>query len=91
MPLKCVYVKIHGFVQGIGFRHYIRRFAKKLSLKGWVRNAEDGTVETMFEGNDEAVNKMLTYCKMGPELAKVSKIEVKEEKPYGFVNFEIRH
>ncbi|MEM5802153.1 MAG: acylphosphatase [Candidatus Aenigmatarchaeota archaeon] len=89
--LKCVFVKIHGFVQGVGFRHYIRSFAKKLDIKGWVRNAEDGTVEAIFEGSENSVNKILEFCKKGPELANVSRIEVKEESPYGFIDFEIRH
>jgi acylphosphatase len=89
--LKCVHVKIYGFVQGIGFRSYVARFAKKLDIKGWVRNAKDGTVEAIFEGKEELINKMLDACRKGPDLASVSKIEVKEESPYGFRDFEIRY
>ena len=78
-----VHVFISGFVQGIGFRQFIKHNARKLSLKGWVRNipasrqgGPDGRVEAVFSGNHQNLEKMVDLCKKGPFLAEVENIEV---------------
>ena len=89
--MKRVYVRIFGRVQGVFFRFNTKKLADKLGIKGWVRNREDGSVEAVFEGKDENVDKIVEWCKRGPTLAKVERIEVKEEKYEGeFKDFEIK-
>ncbi len=88
---KCVHVKIYGNVQGVGFRNFVKNLATKLNLKGWVKNSHDGSVEAIFEGKEQEIKKILEYCKKGPSLAKVIRVEVSDEKLKGFNNFEIRY
>ena len=45
-----VRVEVRGRVQGVGFRAYVVRRSRALSLTGWVRNREDGSVEVEAEG-----------------------------------------
>jgi acylphosphatase len=88
--MKRVRIKIFGKVQGVGFRFFIYKNAKNLGLRGWVRNLADGTVEALFEGEDEKVKEILELCKIGPPLAKVKRIEVEKEKfKNEFQDFEI--
>lgn len=87
--MKRFHVIISGKVQGINFRHYIKAYAQKLKVKGFVRNTEE-YVEAIFEGKENAVEAMVAYCKKGYLLAKVTNIETKEEKYEGkFEEFSI--
>ncbi|MBU5537372.1 MAG: acylphosphatase [Candidatus Aenigmatarchaeota archaeon] len=79
--MKRVNAKIYGIVQNVGFRNFIKKNAEKLGITGWVRNNFDGTVEAVFEGDDNAVSEIIEKCKKGPLLALVEKVEVREEEP----------
>ena len=88
--MKRVKVKIFGKVQGVFFRYNTKKMAEMLGVKGWVRNCEDGSVEAVFEGEDEKVDELVRWCRKGPSLARVEKIEVKDEKLKGeFKDFRI--
>ncbi len=79
--MKRVNAKIHGIVQHVGFRNFIRKNAEKLEITGWVKNNLDGTVEAIFEGDDNSISEIIEKCKKGPLLALVDKVEVREETP----------
>lgn len=79
--MKRVSAKIHGIVQNVGFRNFIRRNAEKLEITGWVKNNFDGTVEAVFEGEDNAVSEIIDKCRKGPLLAIVDRVEVRDEEP----------
>jgi len=79
--VKRVRVKIRGRVQGVFFRAETRARAESLGLSGWVRNARDGTVEAVFEGEPERVDSMVDWCRRGPGGARVEEVEVVEEEP----------
>lgn len=72
-----IHCTIHGRVQGVGFRSWTVKNARKLGLTGWVRNATDNTVEALFCGDTSAVEAMIEGCADGPLAAKVSKVERK--------------
>jgi len=74
-----VKVYISGRVQGVGYRYFVKRQAKKLDLKGWVRNMDDGRVEGVFEGEKDKVEEMIKWCKEGLMLAEVKEVEVQKE------------
>lgn len=74
-----VKISFKGFVQGVGFRFFVRRNAEKLGVAGQVKNMPDGTVEAVFEGPEEAVQKLTEICKEGPRGASVSGADVKHE------------
>jgi acylphosphatase len=83
-------VVAHGRVQGVFFRDSVRRRAQSLGVGGWARNRDDGAVEAVFEGEEEAVESMLRYCREGPGRAVVQRLDVDEEEPVGTDSFEIR-
>ena len=75
-----IHLIIYGDVVGVGFRAWAVGNAKELELTGWVRNADNKTVEAVFEGEEEKVKEMIERCKKGPEVAWVEKVDVKWEK-----------
>jgi acylphosphatase len=79
-----------GRVQGVFFRDTTRREAERLGAAGWVTNRRDGAVEAVFEGEPEAVEAMVAFCRAGPGDAVVDHLEVSEEQPEGLAGFEIR-
>ena len=84
------HVWISGRVQGVFFRAHAKEMADELGLTGWVRNLPDGRVEAVFEGEEEALKRAIAWCKRGPPLASVEKVEVRYEQPTGeFRDFRI--
>ena len=69
-------LRIHGRVQGVGFRHYMTREARRRGVAGWVRNRIDGTVEAIVHGSEEAVDALITWARRGPPSAYVTELEV---------------
>ncbi|MCZ7400513.1 MAG: acylphosphatase [Candidatus Methanoperedens sp.] len=76
-----VHVFVSGKVQGVFFRTSTKDEADELGLSGWVRNLQDGRVEVVFEGEEGKVEKMVEWCRKGPEYARVTGVEVIPE-PY---------
>lgn len=72
---KRLHLKIYGRVQGVFFRSSARKMMEKLGIKGWVRNCDDGCVETEVEGEESAVEKYQRWCSKGPTGAKVEKVD----------------
>jgi len=87
--MKRALVRIYGKVQGVWFRANTKEMADKLGIKGWVRNVPDGSVEAVFEGDDEAVEEIIKWCHHGPPLARVDRVEVSYEEPKGEKDFRI--
>jgi len=83
-------VVAHGLVQGVFFRDTVRRMADSAHAAGWVRNNWNGTLEAAFEGDEDAVERLVTFCRRGPRGAHVDRLEVVEEAPEGLRGFEFR-
>ncbi len=83
-------VVVHGFVHGVFFRDTLQRRAQSTGVAGWVRNNRDGTVEAVFEGEPEAVERLIAFCREGPRGARVDHLEVAAESPEGLRGFSIR-
>jgi len=81
-------VRVHGRVQGVGFRLSTRERARSLGLGGSVRNLPDGAVEAVFEGPRDRVESMLDWCAQGPRGAWVEDVEIAWEAPEGERGFE---
>ncbi len=58
-------------MQGVGYRAFVEREARSRGLTGWVRNRSDGSVETVFAGEEEDVASMIVACHRGPRLSLV--------------------
>ena len=74
--IRSIRVRITGHVQGVGFRAWTEQRANALGLSGWVRNSENGEVEALFSGSQDAVNAMLAACQQGPRHARVERVEM---------------
>jgi acylphosphatase len=83
-------VVVQGHVQGVFFRETTRRRALADGLGGWVRNLPDGSVEAVFEGEREAVARLVAFVREGPRGARVDWVDVASEDPEGLTGFEIR-
>ena len=88
--MKRAKVIVRGSVQGVFFRAEARDRARSLGLAGWVRNVHDGTVEAVFEGEDERVESLVEWCSRGPAGARVEQVDVDWSEPEGDQRFSIR-
>ena len=59
-------------------------------MAGWVRNTREGAVEAVFEGDPDAVEELVEFCRRGPSRAEVAAVEVENEEPEGLTGFEVR-
>jgi acylphosphatase len=87
---KRVQVSVSGRVQGVFYRAECAREARARGVGGHVRNMPDGSVQAVFEGDDDAVDAMVAWCRHGPEWASVDGVDVGEQSPAGEAEFRIR-
>lgn len=83
-------VVVHGRVQGVFFRDSTRRLAQRHNVAGWAANRWDGTVEAVFEGDEDAVQRLVRFVEEGPRGAEVDRVEIVEEEPEGLSGFSVR-
>ena len=88
--MKAVQARVVGRVQGVSFRWYTEERARALGVTGWVRNEPDGSVLLHAEGDDDAVDALVAWCRTGPSAARVSDVAVREAAPTGTGSFETR-
>ncbi|MFL6002425.1 MAG: acylphosphatase [Nocardioides sp.] len=86
---KAVEVTVTGLVQGVFFRAEAQREADRLGVAGWVRNQPDGTVAAHLEGEPDAVEAMVAWCKKGPRRARVERVDVRETAATGARGFDV--
>ncbi|BDV42270.1 acylphosphatase [Geotalea uraniireducens] len=87
-----VVITVKGFVQGVAFRHHTRETALRYRVNGWVKNLANGDVLGCFEGDEEAVKKMIAWCRIGPARARVDQVIVEQDQYRDeFADFEIRY
>lgn len=89
---SAVTLNINGLVQGVCFRAATKDTADRLGIKGWVRNLPDGSVEALFEGSHDDLEKAVKWCHSGPPGARVYHIDEKWAEYAGdFDAFNIRY
>ena len=66
---------IHGRVQGVFFRDSTRQVAKTLDIKGLAVNQSDGTVAVIADGTQDSLRKLKSWLMVGPDMAKVERVE----------------
>jgi len=82
---------VSGRVQGVGFRFFAERAARREGLKGWVRNLPDGRVEAAAEGEADAVDRFEGQLRHGPSGSRVEQVEVEDTVPENrYAGFNIR-
>ena len=90
-PTACEVV-ITGRVQGVFFRVETQKAAQSLQVAGYVKNMPDGSVKALFQGDKEAVERMLQWCHTGAPLSRVDDVRV-SQVPFqeGLDQMEIRY
>jgi acylphosphatase len=88
--VKRARVRVHGRVQAVGYRAGARERARSLGVRGWVQNLPDGSVEAVFEGDDERVDSLVRWCRRGPSGALVEEVELDWLEPVGETGFAVR-
>lgn len=82
---------VRGRVQGVGFRYFVVEKALSLGLRGYARNASDGSVEVLAQGARPALEQLLTLLRRGPAAADVREVETNWGEPSGhFSGFHVR-
>ena len=73
-----IHIVVSGVVQGVSYRYYTEKKAKKLNLIGSVRNLENGNVEIYAQGADDPLQELIKWCWQGSPMSKVSNIVINE-------------
>lgn len=89
-PTTAIRATITGQVQGVGFREATLWRARELGVLGWVRNAEDGTVQVHAEGRPDAIEQLTNFLHEGPRHAHVEAVSVEQVRLEGHEQFAIR-
>jgi acylphosphatase len=76
MAVQAKQIVVHGRVQGVGFRYFVRNAGMRLGLVGDVRNLPDSTVEIHVEGGASKIAEFIKLVERGPSLSRVQRIEV---------------
>ena len=85
-------VIFRGRVQGVWFRAFTSEAAEAAELTGWVRNRPDGSVEALFEGEQDTIKSVIEKCRQGPPSARVDHIDVSwADASNDFEKFTVRY
>lgn len=86
-----LYAVVHGYVQNVGFRHFVVQKALMLGLRGYTRNEPDGTVTVVAQSPRSALERLLTLLRQGPSAAEVHEVQtVWREPTEHFSGFHVR-
>lgn len=75
MPIR-KNILVKGFVQGVSYRKQTKRIAVNLGVNGWIRNVDNGTVEACLEGEEHAVDALISWCAFGPKKGQVDEVQI---------------
>jgi acylphosphatase len=82
---------VSGRVQGVFYRDSCQQMARRLGVRGSVRNRHDGAVEVVAEGARDAVDALLAWCREGPPRAQVTGLAITDEPPIGETSFRVAY
>jgi acylphosphatase len=83
-------IRVTGKVQNVGFRHYTVQMAKEFNISGFVKNQPDGSVYIEAEGETSALEGFMSWCRRGPQWARVDGFEVQEQPVMGYKEFRVK-
>lgn len=87
---KHVHIRVTGRVQGVNFRATARAKAEELSIRGFARNEPDGSVVIEAEGEEDVLEQFLAWCRQGPRLASVERVDIEQGEIQHFHSFEVQ-
>jgi acylphosphatase len=83
-------ITVSGKVQNVGFRYYTARTAQEFNIDGLVRNEPDGTVYIEAEGEKDALDGFVSWCRRGPQWARVDGFDIQEQPAMNYKGFNVR-
>jgi acylphosphatase len=83
MTIQAKRIIVHGRVQGVGFRYFVRHAGSRLGLTGNVCNCPDSTVEIIVEGKSGTIEEFIKEVEKGPALARVDRVAVADIQVQG--------
>ena len=87
--MKAIQARVTGQVQGVAFRWHAQEQAQRLGVVGWGRNEVDGSVLVHAEGEDDAVDALVEWCRHGPPSARVRELAARDAAVSGASTFEV--
>ena len=87
--MKHYNISISGRVQRVGFRFSAMQAAYRHGVSGFVRNMKDDSVYIEAEGEEDAINLFLQWCRKGPPGARVDTAKISEGEMKNFKKFDI--
>jgi len=88
--MKRVRILISGLVQGVGFRYYAIAHARRLKVKGFVKNLNDGRVEVVAEGDSRRLEGLEKLLRKGSYGSKVEDVKIfTEQYKNEFKDFDV--
>lgn len=87
--MKRFYIRVSGYVQGVGFRYFVMKTADLFSLTGWVRNLDNGDVDMEAQGPQANLEAFLKRVREGSRYAEVRDVEIRELDPIRESGFEV--
>lgn len=72
---------ISGFVQGVGFREFVKKEARKVGIVGWTRNLSDRRVEVLAQGHETLLQDFVKIISKGPFLSEVKSVSIDWQEP----------
>lgn len=88
--MKRLSITVSGRVQGVFFRWSAKEQAGRLGLTGFIGNAPDGTVRIEIQGDEDALDTFVDWCRVGPKFASVTGVESSEMEPVEEKGFSVR-
>lgn len=76
--MKRIATHVTGKVQGVFYRAHTEKTARRIGLRGFVRNEDDGSVYIEAQGTQEQLDELVEWCKRGPDRAVVKDVVVKD-------------
>lgn len=88
----CAHIIVSGHVQGVGFRYFVMKLARKYQLTGWVKNLHTGEVEAEIEGPKGLLESLIKELPSGNPYARVNHVDVNWEPYRGiYTGFDITY
>lgn len=89
--MKTYEILVKGYVQGVGFRYFVQRLAKKIGVKGYVKNLYSGDVLIIAQGENFQLEDFLKRVKTEHPYAEVNEMLIKEIQSSEFGDFTIEY
>jgi acylphosphatase len=87
---KSYRITVSGKVQNVGFRFYTAKTAVEFNIEGFVKNEPDGSVYIEAEGEDDALETFMHWCRRGPQWARIDRFDIQEQPLMNYYGFQVK-